>query len=183
MIKHILTFALLLSAGLAAAQTALPPGVPAPPPPPAPAPVADPTAITPARLVELLTDLGYEPKEVSTDGKQDSYLITSEREGWKLPIGVSLSPDRSVLWVGATFEALSNPAAAAPSAWLKLLEATNQHQPIHFAINEQSRRVSLWLGFPNTHLDASFLREQLETFEDAVRTTHPYWKTEAFAGK
>jgi hypothetical protein len=189
MTKHILTFALLLSAGVAAAspQPNLPevpaaPTTPAAATAPAQTSAADPIAITPEKLVSILADLGYEPKDVSLNGTKDYYQITSERNGWKLFITVSFSSDRSTLWLGVKFKQLDNTAAASPDSWLKLLELTNTYYPVHFALDE-TPRIHVWMAIPNAALDATELRTQIEYFDEVVRTTQPSWISANFVAK
>lgn len=192
MTKYFLTIALLLSAGVAAANpqpnlpsVSNPPTAPAAStapaePPSQPVEVAS-TAITPEKLGTMLADLGYEVKDISVDGKKDYYQIVSEREGWKIFITVSLSTDQTLVWLGVKFAPLPNAAAASPEAWLKLLELTQTHYPVHFALDETSR-IRIWLPIENVEVDLNRLRTEIEGFDDVVRTSASHCAAANFTG-
>jgi hypothetical protein len=180
MTKHFAFLALLLSAAVAAADPPADPKTPDAPMTPMAAPAADASAITPAQLGEMLNDLGYDVKDVSLDKKADSYTVTSDRDGWKLFINVSLSTDRQYVWFDVKFKPLADATVASPGAWLKLLDLTRQYHPVHFAL-DKSGRIHVSEGTPNVGLTADDLRKELDSFDDIVRHTQDAWKASAFA--
>jgi uncharacterized protein (TIGR03067 family) len=167
-------YKIALALGVALALTAVASETPQPDPK-----KDDRGVLTPERLGEMLTDLAYEPKDISLNNKKDSYEIVTEQGNWKLFLSVSISTDRQVLWLDARFAPLANPDAAPAAAWLKLLELSNENDPIHFTI-DNSKRVHISMPLDNFGITPVEMRKQIERFDAVMRKTEPYWKAANF---
>ena len=136
-------------------------------------------ALTPEKLGAMLRDLGYEPKDVSVDKKKDIYEITTESNGWKVYITVSLSSDRTLLWLDVNFNPIANTEASPTAAWLKLLELSHENDPIHFTLDDKNR-IHVAMPQDNHGITPVALRKTIENFDAVVRQTAPYWKADNF---
>ena len=136
--------------------------------------------LTPESLGEMLKDLAYEPEDVSLDKKKDAYKVTTERDGWKIFINVSLSADRTVVWFEAKFNPLADPDAAPAAAWLALLQLTDDHAPAHFTFDNK-KRIRIKSPLYNHGITPGEMRRHIERFEATVRSTEPYWKAANFS--
>ena len=56
-----------------------------------------------------LKDLAYEPEDISKEKTKDFYKITTDRDGWKIFINISLSTDRTVVWFEVKFAPVAEP--------------------------------------------------------------------------
>lgn len=143
---------------------------------------AEPTSgvLTPEALGEMLTNLAYEPKDVSNNKTKDVYEIMTERDGWKIYPHISLSNDRTRIWFYIKTKPLPNPDEASGEAWLKLLETNVQISPAFFSYEEKTKRIYLWMAVENVDMTPVVMRRLIEQFDGIVRKTGDYWASRNF---
>jgi hypothetical protein len=139
--------------------------------------------LTPDELGKMLTNLALEPKDNSKDKNRDVYLVSIDHDGWKVPITVSLSTNRNVLWLEIKTPPLPTPGEAGADAWLRLLELSSESVPAHFAYDKESKRLHLYKPFPNQGWTPKRLREEIANFDSLVRRTVSAWDPKNFAPK
>ena len=143
---------------------------------------AEPAApLTPEALAERLTDLGYEPKDVSAKKNKEVWQVVTERDNWKVYINVSLSTDRKYLWLELKTAPLTGPDQAPADVWLRLLELSYAHFPAQFSYTKEDKRIHLWKPVLNHNLTPAKLRAEIDAFDAVARKTVDAWNPKNFA--
>lgn len=138
-------------------------------------------ALSPEGLGEMLRDLGYEPKDLGKN--KDRYQILVERDDWKVFLRVSLSGNRKYVWLDASTQALADPDAAPPAAWLRLLQLNDEIFPARFTFDKKAKQIRLLLPFENRGITPARMRQQLDSFDQILRRTEPDWDPKKFGPK
>jgi hypothetical protein len=142
------------------------------------APPAAPSAgITLESLKAMIEGLGYEPKlNTFADGSQNCE-VAFPRGTWSIYVNMSLSPDKSNLWMTVLLTSVPDPAKASGAAVLSLLEKEDAVWPGY--ITYYSGPKTLWLSRPmkTDALKPAMLRSNLESMADSIIATAPQWDT------
>jgi hypothetical protein len=137
--------------------------------------------VTPEGLGEMLRDLGREPKEMGTD--KNRYQILIDRDDWKVFVRVSLSGNRKYVWLDASTQALADPDAAPPGAWLRLLHLNDEIFPARFTYDKKAKQIRLLMPMENRGITPARLRQEIDAFDQLFRRTEPDWNPKRFAPK
>jgi hypothetical protein len=134
---------------------------------PAPAPAA---VLTTATLPQILTNLGYEPKDLH-DG---SWYVTVERSGFLLPVRVVLSSNGAKLWFSAKLGSV-DPDRLSVRVYRGLLSRDTGTARFYICDCEEcekheEKELFLSQPMPNRSMSPTQVRQELDSFcENAVR--------------
>jgi hypothetical protein len=129
--------------------------------------------LTDEGLKETLERMGYELEVTKSTTGTPMYKVKLDQGGWSFVIYVSLSPDKSMVWLAAPLQDL--PAGdKVPEAILeKLLQKTDELGPAHFSL--KGRRLYLNLPLENGNITPARLRQALDSTATNVKDTAAYW--------
>jgi uncharacterized protein (TIGR03067 family) len=127
-------------------------------------------------LGKLLREMGYDPKGLSPD----VFQVTIDKERWAVHVMLSLSTDGQRVWLESKFAPVDEADRVPAAAWKRLLEANEKVGPAHFAFDPADRRVHLYKSFDNRQVDADRLKKEIAWFDETVRKTQEYWRSENF---
>jgi hypothetical protein len=177
--KHmsgLLTAALVACTGIAMSRA----DQPAPekktgePKPIAPAAAAQPP-LTDESLLTMLKNMGYTPEVEKTLNGRNCYKLSIDRAGLTYAINISLSGDKTRLWINAWLSDVPEKEPISADRLLDLLEGNWTYGPAHFRYYSKFRMLNLGLGVDNHDITPSVLREQLETFSNTLTKSEPLW--------
>jgi len=130
-------------------------------------------------VVNLLTGMGYEPKE-SKDAKGDVVggSIRCEGKQFNYTLYVTLSGSKKFLWMSMGFGVLPSPKV--PPEVLKGLLALNDSGPVFYSYDEKNNVIRLQTSLYNRGITAPQLKEMLTLFDNAVTAGSKYWNPKAW---
>jgi uncharacterized protein (TIGR03067 family) len=136
--------------------------------------------LTTETLGVMLTDLALEPRDVSQKKNKEVYGITTDRDGRKFNINISLSTDRTALWFELKVVAIPDSNADVGDAWFRLLAHNNNITPAYFTFNEREKRIYLMMTVANADLTPNRMRKLIDQFDGYVRLTAADWDPKNF---
>ncbi len=136
------------------------------------------TATDKAGIAQTLKDMGLAPQSLFPNVWQ----VSLDREGWKVHVMVTLTPDGERIWLESKFTPIDQPDIVDASVWLKLLEANERISPAYFTFDRGDKRVHLYRAFDLGAASASRLKKEIDAFDAAVRRTQSLWRSENFSG-
>jgi hypothetical protein len=133
-------------------------------------------ALTAVTLPQILTNLGYEPKDLH-DG---SWYVTVERSGFVLPVRVALSSNGSKLWFSSKLGTV-DPDRLSARVYRGLLSrdtGTSRFYICDCAECEKQVEKELFLSqpTPNRSLSPAQVRQELDSFCDTAIRLEGLWK-------
>lgn len=141
----------------------------------APAPAAAAAdALTHEGLKKRLEDMGFDFKETKSTSGTTMYLVTVDRNDYRYVFYVSLSSDLKRLWVSAALRALPEPGKVRADVLEKILAKNYELGPTYFSV-KSNRTLYLELPLANRGLTPRTLRNELDEFMAAIRSTQPLW--------
>jgi uncharacterized protein (TIGR03067 family) len=132
---------------------------------------------TVAKLKEAIGKLGYDLMPHSTD---EIFWISVNREKTAFSVRVSLSSDRTNLWMTTPLNDLSESHMTNQEAIRRLLQENETIGPARFSFLEAEKNLRLQRPTPNRDMSAVKLRKEIESFDALARKTKPLWLREAF---
>lgn len=125
-------------------------------------------ALDSAKLASLLTGLGYEHKDIGS-AELPYYEFTTDVDGYKVFLGVSLSASQKYVWLVTSFgpwkEGHSGKA---------LLERNGKIQPAQFYVDASSN-LKLAMAIENSRISPARLRAEIASHAKAVKDTQDVW--------
>lgn len=129
--------------------------------------------LTEDRLVEFLEGLGYEVKETKNSNGSITANLTMEVGTWTLYPTVSLSPDKTVIWVTVGLVKLEK---GIPDDIIVKIFAENEKDLKFFSMNPSTRLLKINLPLPNfDNITPAYFREQMEFMKKRIATTEDLW--------
>lgn len=124
------------------------------------------------QLKEMLTQLGYEVKDLVTDPGKEKYTVTITKDGLDIPIGFEISPSLGYIWLTVN---LGTAPTDGNSKTLDLLKQNSKIQPTFFYITDKGL---LMAGLPidNRGVTNVTLRQRAESIAENVGKTQSVWK-------
>jgi len=148
-----------------------------------PTPAAANVRVTPEQLSQMLANMGYEV-EAKTNEKGQSYnVLKVSRNGWTYNPTVSLSPDRTMLWISSPCaDVPANAIGSAPADKLMaLLQKNAEFGPGYFNYKPAAGKIYYSVPSANVNLTPKELRQKLEQFCDDIRATEELWSPAKWA--
>jgi hypothetical protein len=133
-----------------------------------------------ASLKTMLDGMGLdEVKENKNDkGEVVSYSVNIQRAPWTFWISVSLSPDKTNVWLNAWLSKVPDPGNVPPKVLLGLLAANEKIWPAYFIYSETWTQFRLSMPVPNRDVKAKDLRKQLDLTCSMIQEYAPLWNPE-----
>jgi hypothetical protein len=122
-------------------------------------------------LLQMLDTMGYAPTKLSK-----GYLVALKRDTWTVNIQVVLSPDNNKLGFNANLGLVDAPGNISAAQWMALLVSNGDIDPSFFYFDKTQGKLYLHRALDNRDVTPAFLRTQLETFANQVRSTSDLWK-------
>lgn len=132
-------------------------------------------------LQQMLENLGYEPKESTSDSGHKSYQITVVRGTWTIYVTFDLSTDKSYVWLSSFFGAVPNPDQTSPAPLFTLLAKNNDIWPSYFVYVPSSKGLWMYRPLANNGVKPATLRNTLETFMSNIQDTADDWDMSKWA--
>lgn len=118
------------------------------------------------RLKQCLTDLGYEPKELSADKKWEVKVTT---EKFNIPVSTELSTSGNYIWLTAFLGAAPTDETAG-----KLLRRNFKIQPSQFYVTDKGNLL-IGLACENRAMSNAIMRKALDKLCGDVASSSEDW--------
>lgn len=137
----------------------------------APAAVADPLVL--AQLKTMVTDMGYEPKDLpKTDGTAvTKFEITVATDDFTVPLGIEITPSARFIWCTANL----GKSAVTGDVALEMLKRGGSIQPTSFWITSQGR-LMVGMSIDNRDVTPAYLRFVFDKIAKDVSSTAELWQ-------
>jgi hypothetical protein len=137
---------------------------------PAPWTQLQPGRLSLEQLGKMLADLGFNPRlSLESDGKSVRYDLEFPSGDWTMRPWVSISTDQTNIWFGANLAEVGASEAVPPAALLGLLEQNVDLWPAYVYYYKDHQRLRLNKPVKNQDVTPAKLRQEMETFTDAVK--------------
>lgn len=123
------------------------------------------------QLKEMLTQLGYEIKDLSTEPGKEKYSFALTRGGLNVPIAAELSANGNFIWMTCF---LTDKTPSGEKA-VKLLQQNAEIQPTQFYATK-SGKLMVGLPIENRGVTNAILRQKVEKLTDDVVKTQSDWQ-------
>lgn len=128
-------------------------------------------AISDSGLKQMLTNLGYTPKELSK-----GYQVTIKRNNWTFNIQVVLSDNKEKMGMNTIAGDVKQPLDVPAASWLALLETNPNIDPTTFYFDNKQNRLCLHRACDNRGITQEILAKELDSFCFDVVSTAKYWR-------
>lgn len=131
--------------------------------------------LTKESLLEMLTNLGYEPTVEGNN--KDVYRVKISRASFRSNFTITLSGDAAELWFVCYVLHLGHPEDAPAPALLKLFE-DQLNMRSAFNYDPSSKWLFLFCAIDNRDISPAILRKSVDAFDRSVETTYPHWNAQ-----
>jgi hypothetical protein len=128
-------------------------------------------ALSDSTLLQMLTDLGYEPKKL-----KQGYVVAIKKDEWTYNVQFVISPNREKLGLNANMGTVDDPAAITATQWMSVLAANTDIAPSFFYYNKAKSTLYVHRVLDNRCLSSTILRQQVEAFTNNIKETEDVWK-------
>ena len=125
-----------------------------------------------ATLKSMLSQLGYDVKDLDTTAGKEKYSVEVEQEGLNIPIAFEISANGNYVWLTVY---LGDAPADTSAESLALLKSNADIQPSQFYVTK-SGKLMMGLGLENHELTNSILRTKISSLLDNVTSTKSVWQ-------
>ncbi|MDI9635703.1 hypothetical protein QPK87_13440 [Kamptonema cortianum] len=127
------------------------------------------SAISAAELRSMVTGLGYEVKDLSTEEGKEKFEFSVKTESLNIPLGAEISASKSFVWLTANLG-----EGGAKKNHLAYLKATGSIQPSMFYITSKDL---LMIGLPidNRGITPALLKARIEKITQDIESTSELW--------
>lgn len=136
------------------------------------------TKLNGPRLRSLLEQLGYQPTQLVADG----FEILIDRDGWRLPVIVELSPNNKVLWISVSLVPISESDAETAEKLIQLMAISAREVRSFFRLNVSPNgdeyMLCLSRSYDNLGISATVLRRIIDEVIQDTMQTESYWNFE-----
>jgi hypothetical protein len=127
--------------------------------------------INQTKLRDLLSQLGYTPKDLVTTPGKEKYEIKINRGGLDVPMGLEISPSTNYIWLTVFL----GKAPSDSSRYFQLIKQNSKIQPALFYVTDSG---NLMMGLPvdNRGINNSLLKRYTDFIAGKVADTKEYWQ-------
>jgi hypothetical protein len=122
------------------------------------------------QLREMLSQLGYEIKDLNTEAGKEKYSVKVERDGLNIPVAFEISPSKAYVWL--TINLGETPSAERA---LELLKQNSKIQPSQFYVTSNGR-LMIALPLENRNVTNALIRNRMDALSANVGRTQEFWK-------
>lgn len=136
--------------------------------------------LTEDSLVDFLEGLGYSVKATKNSNGSTTANLTFEVGTWTLYPTVSLSPDKSIVWITVGLVKLEK---GIPDDIIVKIFAENEKDLKFFSMNPSTRLLKINLPLPNyDNLTPAYFREQMDFLKRRIGQTEDLWNPKKWSG-
>jgi hypothetical protein len=125
------------------------------------------------QLKDMLTQLGYDVKDLDSTAGKEKYSTTIEREGLNIPVAFEISPNGNYIWMTIFCKQL--PEGDAMPNGKALLKANADLQPSQFYVTK-SNKLMMALCLENHGVTNALLRQRAEKIVGDVAKSKDTWQ-------
>ena len=122
-------------------------------------------------LRKMLTELGYEVKDLETTPGKEKYEVSHTKQGFNVPVAYEISPSTNYIWLTVY---LGKPPADTSIRNSQLLRQNFTIQPCQFYITEKGNMM-MGLAIENRGVTNAVLKRLSDMVTDKVVQTTSYW--------
>lgn len=123
------------------------------------------------QLRDMLSQLGYELKDIEKTEGKEKYSFTFSRGGLDIPVGAEISPSGSYIWYTVNLGEVPSGEKS-----LELLRKNSEIQPCFFYVTKSSSRLMMALPIENRNVTNAILRLRAEKIVDDVANSKSVWQ-------
>jgi hypothetical protein len=127
--------------------------------------------LTDSTLLQMLTDLGYEPKKL-----KQGYVVAIKKDEWTYNVQFVISPNKEKLGLNANMGTVEDPSAISATQWMNVLAANTDIAPSFFYYNKSKSTLYMHRVLDNRCLTSTIVRLQVEAFTSNIKETADVWK-------
>jgi hypothetical protein len=124
------------------------------------------------QLRDMLTQLGYDVKDIVKDAGKEKYSAVFNRDGLDIPVGYEISPSNGYIWLTVN---LGDAPSDSSLKNFALLKQNAKIQPSFFYITD-SGRMMMALPIDNRNVTNVILRQRSESIAANVGKTKDIWQ-------
>ena len=136
-----------------------------------PAPSTVRGALNDTSLLQMLTDLGYEPKKL-----KQGYVVAIKQGEWTFNVQFLISQNREKIGMNANMGTVEDTTAITATQWMNLLATNTDIAPSFFYFNKNNHTLYMHRVLDNRGLTPPFMRQQIENFCSNIKETGDLWK-------
>ncbi len=131
--------------------------------------------ITQQELVQMLDNMGLEPKKTS------DYWSSVAWHGEKLEFSIScgIKENGDYIYLESYLRAIENPDSVTAESWRKLLAKNDDIGRCTFTYDDKSHKLYMSLKIRNINMTASKLRKELDLLAEKIQSTQNIWYKDA----
>ena len=128
-------------------------------------------SLTDTSLLQLLTDMGFEPKKL-----KQGYVVAIKQGEWTYNVQFVISANKEKLGLNANMGSVEDASAVTAAQWMGLLAANTDIAPSFFYYNKMNHILYMHRVLDNRYLTAAILRQQIDAFTGNIKETADLWK-------
>ena len=123
------------------------------------------------QLRDMLTQLGYEVKDLDTTAGKEKYSFSVEKAGLNIPVAAEISANNNYIWL-TVFCKQGDPAG---DKAVSLLKRNAEIQPSQFYLTKSSK-LMVGLAIENHGVNNALLRQRAEKIVEDVANSKDDWQ-------
>ncbi len=128
-------------------------------------------ALTDTTLLQMLTDMGYEPKKL-----RQGYVVAIKQGEWTYNVQFVISPNHEKIGLNANMGAVEDPSTVTAGQWMRLLAANMDTAPSFFYYNKNNHTLYMHRVLDNRSVTSTILGQQVDAFTTNIKETADLWK-------
>jgi hypothetical protein len=134
-------------------------------------------SFTPQSLAPFLSQMGYEFTTTKTPSGEPQYMVAFTRDGWNICICVSVSPNRTSLWLATSLGQVPHPVEEVAERLLRLLQGNVETAPVFFGCVRDGQYLTIQRAVDNRALTPALFRTMFDDFVGVLQRTAVLWNT------
>jgi hypothetical protein len=148
----------------------------------APATGPEGTALTPEAIKTIISNMGYEPKELKTnDGQVYGYTFPYKGKEYNYSINVEISPSKKFVWASVWLKQLPDPKLPADRA-AKALQISDFYGVAFLTHNEKNNYFRAKVYLLNSGIKPADMRLAIEDLDGLITASADVWDPEKWPG-
>ncbi len=128
-------------------------------------------ALNDSTLLQMLTDIGYEPKKL-----KQGYVVAIKQGEWTFNVQFLISQNREKIGMNANMGTVEDPSSISAPQWMNLLATNTDIAPSFFYFNKNNRTLYMHRVLDNRCMTSVIMRQQVEAFTTSIKDTAEVWK-------
>lgn len=128
------------------------------------------TPIDTFKLKEIISGLGYETSQISTDVGKEKWSFKMTKGGLDVPIGAEVSPSKNYIWLTVNLG-----DSKSDTKYEALIKSNGEIQPAFFYV-AKTGKLMMALAIDNRGVNSANMRRCAEFVSDRVVDTKGIWQ-------